>query len=71
MLSSRSEDDAGFTRMSSELYSDDDRKATMMWAKPTRHPDEARMMVASRPRHGEAMITYIIRPNVRENNNGG
>jgi hypothetical protein len=28
----------------------------MMWASPTRHPGEARMMVAKRPRHGFAMI---------------
>jgi hypothetical protein len=33
-----------------------------MWAPPTRHPGSARMMVASRPRHGEAMIK-----NVRKN----
>jgi hypothetical protein len=27
-----------------------------MWAPPTRHPGSARMMVASRPRHGFAMM---------------
>jgi hypothetical protein len=28
----------------------------MMWALPTRHPGFARMMVASRPRHGFAIM---------------
>jgi hypothetical protein len=35
-------------------------KVAMMWAPPTRHPGEARMMVAKRPRHGFAMIIAII-----------
>jgi hypothetical protein len=34
----------------------DDQKSKLMWASPTRHPGGARMMVASRPRHGKAMM---------------